>query len=304
MTAAISFSGLTKRYGTRTAIEDVTFSVPFGEVTGFFGPDGAGKTTCLRILAGLVAPDRGTVTVLGRPFAELPGPARQVGVAFDGAGAHPGHTGRQHLLMAAAAADVPARRVDEVLAMTDIENVAERKVGTYSQVTRRRLGLATALLGDPRVLVLDEPASCLDPQGVRRLRTLLRRLADQGRAVLLSSRSLTEVERTADRVVVLRRRVLFTGSVEVLRHRSRSAGGALRVRTSDDARMAAALASSGGEIRSETTHGVLVQGADAQTILATATAVGVEVYELAEPVVSLEEELCRLLGDTAPGSLR
>jgi ABC-2 type transport system ATP-binding protein len=299
MTAAISFSGLTKRYGIHTAIEDVTFSVQFGEVTGFFGPNGAGKTTCLRILAGLVSPDCGTATVLGKPFAELLGPARQVGVVFDDAGAHPGHTARQHLLLAAADAAVPARRVDEVLAMTDLEDVAEKKVAACSPGTRRRLGLATALLGDPHVLILDEPAGGLDADGVRGLRTLLRRLADQGRAVLLSSRALAEVEQTADRVIVLRQRVLFTGSVEALRRRSCPAGGALRVRTSDDARMAAELASSAGDIRSAAAHGVLVQGAGAETILATAAAIGVEVYELAEPVASLEEEFSRLLV-TAP----
>ncbi|WP_106972391.1 ABC transporter ATP-binding protein [Streptomyces yerevanensis] len=304
LTIAISFSGLTKRYGACTAIEDVTFSVQFGEVTGFFGPNGAGKTTCLRILAGLVAPDCGTATVLGKRFAGLPGPARQVGVAFDDAGAHPGHTGRQHLLVAATEAGVPARRVDEVLAMTDIEDVSERKIETYSQGTRHRLGLATALLGDPRVFILDEPAGGLDPIGVRQLRTLLSRLADQGRAVLLSSRALAEVEQIADRVIVLHKRVLFTGSVEALRRRSCPVGGALRVRTSDDARMAAGLASSAGDIRSEAAHGVLVQGAGAETILATAAAIGVEVYELAEPVASLEEEFCRLLNETAPGSAR
>lgn len=304
MTTAISFSGLTKRYGARTAIEDVTFSVQFGEVTGFFGPNGAGKTTCLRILAGLVSPDCGTATVLGKPFAELPGPARQVGVAFNDVGAHPEHTARQHLLVAAAEAAVPARRVDEVLAVTGIEDVAEKKVGACSQGTRRRLGLAAALLADPRVLVLDEPADGLGPQDIRRLRALLSRLADQGRAVLLSSRALAEVEQTADHVIVLHHRVLFTGSVEDLRRRSRTAGGALRVRTSDDARMAAALASLAGDIRSEAAHGVLVQGAGAETILTTAAAIGVEVYELGEPVASLEEEFCRLLDGTAPPSAR
>lgn len=304
MTTAISFSGLTKRYGARTAIEDATFSVQFGEVTGFFGPRGAGKTTCLRILAGLMAPDCGTTTVLGRPFAGLPSRARQVGVAFDDGGAHPGHTGRQHLLLAAAEAAVPVRRVDEVLAITDTEDVAERKVGSCSPGIRRRLGLATALLGDPRVLVLDGPADGLDPLDIRRLRALLSRLADSGRAVVVSSRDLAEVEQTADRVIVLHHRVLFTGSVEVLRRRSCPAGGALRVRTSDDARMAAELASSAGDIRSEAAHGVLVQGAGAETILTTAAAIGVEVYELAEPVASLEEEFCRLLNETVPGGAR
>ncbi len=302
MTSAISFSGLTKYYGTHTAIEEMTFSVRFGEVTGFFGPNDAGKTTCLRILADLISLDCGTATVLGKPFAELPGPARRVGVAFDDAGAHPEHTGRQHLLLAAAKAAVPARRVDEVLAVTDIEDVAEKKTGTYPQGTRRRLGLATALLADPRVLILDEPTRGLDPQGIRRLRALLSRLAGQGRVVLLSSRSLAEVEQLADRVIVLHNRVLFTGSVQDLRRRSRAAGCALRVRTSDDARMAAALASPAGDIRSETAQGVLVQGAGAETILATAAAIGVEVYELGEPIASLEEEFSRLLGDTAPGT--
>ncbi|TQE20221.1 ATP-binding cassette domain-containing protein [Streptomyces ipomoeae] len=305
LTAAISFSGLTKRYGARTAIEDVTFSVQFGEVTGLFGPNGAGKTTCLRILAGLVVPDRGTATVLGKPFAELPGSARRVGVALDTADTPPALTGRRHLLAAAAEAGVPARRVDEVLAVTDIEDVAGEKVATYSQGARRRLGLATALLGDPRVLILDEPAVGLDPHGVRWLRTLLRSLADQGCAVLLSSRALAEVEQTADRVIALRKRILFTGPVEALRRRSCPAGGALRVRTSDDARMAAELASHAGDIRSsEAAHGVLVQGTGAETILATAAAIGVEVFELAEPVASLEEEFCRLLHDTAPERAR
>jgi ABC-2 type transport system ATP-binding protein len=199
----IEVQGLTKRYGPVRAVTDVSFTVEPGQVTGFLGPNGAGKTTTLRMLLGLARPDAGRATIGGLPYADLPAPLRTVGAALDGSGANPGRTGRDHLRWVAAAGGVPASRCDEVLALTGLSDAARRKAGGYSMGMRQRLALATALLGDPGVLVLDEPANGLDPAGIVWLRGFLRTLASEGRTVLVSSHVLSEVEQTVDHVVVL-----------------------------------------------------------------------------------------------------
>jgi ABC-2 type transport system ATP-binding protein len=195
--------GLTKRFGALTAVHDLTFTVTPG-VTGFLGPNGAGKTTTLRMLLGLVRPTAGTATIGGRHYPELRFPRRTVGALLDASGSHPGRSGREHLRVSAQASGLPPGRVDEVLTEAGLTAAqADRRVRGYSLGMRQRLGLAAALLGDPEVLILDEPGNGLDPAGMAWLRGLLRRLADEGRTVVVSSHLLAEVQQIADQVVIV-----------------------------------------------------------------------------------------------------
>jgi ABC-2 type transport system ATP-binding protein len=194
---------LTKRFGELVAVDDLTFSLEAGTITGFLGPNGAGKTTTLRLLLGLAEPTSGEALVFGRRYRELDQPARRVGAVLESSDFHPGRSGRDHLRSLAAAAKIPWSRVEEMLALVEIETVAERRVKTYSLGMRQRLGLAVALLGDPELLVLDEPANGLDPAGVHWLRRFLRRFAGQGRTVLVSSHMLAEAAQTVDHVVII-----------------------------------------------------------------------------------------------------
>jgi ABC-2 type transport system ATP-binding protein len=204
VTDVLAVTGLTKRYGGAAAVSDVSFHCPAGTVTGFLGPNGAGKSTTLRMLTGLTPPDTGTATVAGVPFRRLPNPGRVVGVMLDAQAQHGGRTGREALLVSAQILGVPVRRVDEVLSLVGLDDRAARKrVGGYSLGMRQRLGLAHALLGDPGILVLDEPANGLDPAGIRWMRELLRAFAARGGTVLLSSHLLGEVAAIADRLVVI-----------------------------------------------------------------------------------------------------
>jgi ABC-2 type transport system ATP-binding protein len=202
-TAAIEVAGLSKRYGATAAVEDLSFTASYGRIVGFLGPNGAGKTTTLRALLGLIRPTSGTATIDGCPYAQLPDPARTVGAMLDGGALHPGRSGRSHLRVLARAAGVSDRRAETLLGVVGLESAAGRRAGGYSLGMRQRLGLAAALLGDPKVLVLDEPANGLDPQGIRWLRDLLRSLAAEGRAVLVSSHVLAEVAQTVDDIVVI-----------------------------------------------------------------------------------------------------
>lgn len=214
---AVRVGSLTKRYGEVVAIDDVTFSLAAGTVTGFLGPNGAGKTTTLRLLLGLAEPDAGEALVFGRRYRELDEPWRRVGAVLESNDFHPGRSGRDHLRALALAAEIPPRRVDEVLELVEIEPVADRRVKTYSLGMRQRLGLAAALLGDPELLVLDEPANGLDPAGVHWLRTFLRRFAEQGGTVLLASHLLAEAAQTVDRVLIIDRgRLVATAGLDEL----------------------------------------------------------------------------------------
>ena len=203
MAVVLSAVGLTKRFGELTAVSDLSFELEAGNVTGFLGPNGAGKTTTLRMVLGLAAPTSGHALVFGRPFVELEHPGNRVGAVLEAADLHPGRTGRDHLRVLAPAARVPASRVDEVLALVDLTGAASRRAGDYSLGMRQRLGLAAALLGDPELLILDEPANGLDPEGVRWLRDFLRDFASTGRTVFVSSHHLAEVQQTVDRVVII-----------------------------------------------------------------------------------------------------
>jgi ABC-2 type transport system ATP-binding protein len=201
----IRLTDLTKRYGPTTAVDRLTLLLRPGEVTGFLGPNGAGKSSTMRMILGLDAPTGGRALVDGRPYAELPNPLRTVGALLDAGAVHPGRTGRDHLRALARSQRIPPARVDEVLETAGMTSAAGRRAGTYSLGMGQRLGIAAALLGDPEVLMLDEPVNGLDPDGVRWMRTLLRSLAAEGRTVFVSSHLMSEMEQTADRVVVLGR---------------------------------------------------------------------------------------------------
>lgn len=221
MTAVIAFDGFCKSYGGDAVVRDLGFRVEAGSVVGLLGPNGAGKSTAMRGLVGLLHPTSGTATVFGRPFSALSNPARRVGVHMDGLGFETGITARRHLDIYRIATGMPRTRVDEVLAQVDLTAHAGKRVKSYSTGMRQRLGLATALLGDPELLVLDEPANGLDPGGIRWLRGFIRAFAARGGTVLVSSHQLAELEQTVDEVVVMRRTMLFHGPLREL-----TAGGA------------------------------------------------------------------------------
>jgi ABC-2 type transport system ATP-binding protein len=210
--AIIAAHGLTKTFGSVRAVDDLSFGVESGSVTGFLGPNGAGKTTTLRLLLGLVAPDSGTATINGRAYAGLPEPLHQVGAVLEASGFHPGRTARSHLRIQALAAHADPSRIDDVLDLVQLAGAADRRVGGFSLGMRQRLGLATALLADPEILILDEPANGLDPEGVRWLRGLLRGFAAGGGTVLMSSHMLAEAALTVDSVVIIDHGRLVTQS--------------------------------------------------------------------------------------------
>jgi ABC-2 type transport system ATP-binding protein len=221
--SSIAVEALTKRYGTITAVDDLTFRLAPGRITGFLGPNGAGKSTTIRVLLGLARPTAGRATINGRSYAGLRDPLRQVGALIDPNVFHPGRSGRTALRIAARPARIPRQRVEEVLHLTGLGGAAHRRVGGYSLGMRQRLALAAALLGDPQILVLDEPASGLDPEGVHWLRGLLRRLADQGRTIFVSSHLLAELAQTADDVIIINQgRLIAAGPMAGLLERSQA----------------------------------------------------------------------------------
>jgi ABC-2 type transport system ATP-binding protein len=287
-------TGLTKRYGDVSAVEDLSFEVRAGAVTGFLGPNGAGKTTTLRMVLGLARPTAGSSTILGRPFTELPEPAHSVGANLEICGMHPGRSGRNHLRALATFAGLPASRVDEVLDLVEMRDAADRRAGGYSTGMRQRLGLAATVLGDPEVLVLDEPANGLDPQGIRWLRDFLRGAASEGRTVLVSSHVLSEVEQTVDDVVVIHRgRLVKSGSIASL-----ITATGVRVRSPKAAELATALEREGAEVRADADGTLLiVQGRTTDQVGDLAFAIGVPVHELAVEAASLEEVFFHLTSD-------
>jgi ABC-2 type transport system ATP-binding protein len=241
--SVIEVNRLTKRFGKTVAVDDLSFAVERGRITGFLGPNGAGKTTTLRILLGLVAPTGGGATILGRPYRALEDPARRVGAVLEATGYHPTRSGRNHLRTLAAATGAPQERVDEVLALVRLEQWGRRKVKTYSLGMRQRLSLACALLGDPEVLVLDEPANGLDPEGIRWLRDLLRSLSAEGRTILISSHVLAEIAQTVDEVAIIHHgRLLAHAPLDEL---TTGAAGGVRVRTPETERLRGLLIDGG-----------------------------------------------------------
>jgi ABC-2 type transport system ATP-binding protein len=293
---AVTVRGLTKRFGPQLAVDDLSFDVPRGRVVGFLGPNGAGKSTTLRMLIGLTAPTSGTATVLGVPFRELDHPARAVGSIVDGVGYHPGRRAIEELRISARAVGLPASRCDEVIELVGLGDAARKRVGQYSLGMRQRLGIAQALLGDPEVLLLDEPANGLDPEGIHWVRGLLRSLADDGRAVLVSSHLLGEVARLADDVIVIRRgRFVTHGSVAELT----GGDGAVRVASLDDPRLAQALQRAGAEV-AVGPGGLTVTGVDAEQVGRVALEAGVALRALHPVVAELEDVFMEL---TAGGGI-
>ena len=284
---------LSKRFGKTQAVAGLSFRVEPGTITGFLGPNGAGKSTTLRSVLGLVHPDAGSATVLGVPYQELDRPLHRVGAVLEASEVHPGRSGRNHLRVLAAAAGLPPSRVDEVLALVELSKGAKRRVKGYSLGMRQRLGLAAALLGDPEVLVLDEPANGLDPAGIRWLRDLLRSLAAEGRTILVSSHVLSEVAQTADRVVIIHRgRLIQQATVaEVLA----GAHGDTRVRTPDAERLRALLTAEGGTVSEVDGTSFLVDIAP-ERVGELAAANGVVLHELAVERATLEEVFLELTG--------
>jgi len=237
----ITVTGLTKRYGDRAVVDRVSFALEPGTVTGFLGPNGAGKTTTMRMIGGLVPPSAGEALVDGRRYADLPNPAAVLGTLLDAGAMHPGRTGRAHLRILADTIGVPSERVDELLELVDLAGATRHRIGTYSLGMRQRLGIAGALLADPPVLMFDEPANGLDPEGIRWMRELLRGHAARGGTVLLSSHLLGEVEHTVDRLVVIGAgRVVADGPIGEL-----LAGDGVLVRALDPAALAAELRAAG-----------------------------------------------------------
>ena len=283
--ARIEINGLTKRFGAFLAVDDLSFAVEPGRITGFLGPNGAGKTTTLRMLLGLVHPTSGTATIDGAAYRDLADPLGTVGAALEATSFHPGRSGRDHLRVLAAAAGIPDSRVDEMLALTGIPAFARRRAGAYSMGMRQRLGLAAALLGDPQVLILDEPANGLDPEGIRWLRGFLRHLsADQGKTILVSSHLLQEVEQTVDDVVIIANGVLVKqGTMAEL-----GGGGGALVRTSDPERLALALRER--DLVVTVADGqVLAETDDLRLVGEVAHATGLPVWELSNRAPDLEQ---------------
>jgi ABC-2 type transport system ATP-binding protein len=287
-TGRITVRELSKRFGAVQAVDGLTFSVEPGAVTGFLGPNGSGKTTTLRMILGLVTPTAGEARINGMRFGELPRPARVVGAVLEAQGFHPARTARAHLLVCAAAIEVPDEAVEHALGTVGLGDAGDRPVGEYSLGMRQRLALAVALLGDPQVLVLDEPGNGLDPEGIAWLRAFLRAFAAQGRSVLISSHLLAEVEQTADHLVVISRgRCVYQGSLAQLQD-SRSVR--VLVRCADPVRLADALAGTGVlEIDTLSDGWLGVAGTDPVHVGDVALGAGVAIYGMVHERVELEQ---------------
>jgi ABC-2 type transport system ATP-binding protein len=284
----VGVRGLTKRFGPVDAVSDLSFDAPPGAVTGFLGPNGSGKTTTLRMILGLVAPTAGEARINGAPFAALPQPARVVGAVLEAQGFHPARTGRRHLLACAAAIGVPDAAVDVGLGAVGLLDAADRAVGGYSLGMKQRLALAVAMLGEPQVLILDEPGNGLDPEGIAWMRSFLRGFATRGGTVLVSSHLLGEIEQTADHLVVVNRgRCVYQGGLDALRASRRAR---VLVRCADPGGLARALTAAGVREIDMLPDGRLgVADADEVRVGDAALAAGVAVYGLVAETIDLEQ---------------
>jgi ABC-2 type transport system ATP-binding protein len=296
--AAIELRGLSKSFGSVRAVDDLTFTVTPGMVTGFLGPNGAGKTTTLRMLLGLIRPDRGIATIGGHAYRDIPAPATVVGAALDASGFHPARSGRAHLRVYCTVNGIPPGRADEVLELVGLTTAGRRRVGGYSLGMRQRLALAVAMLGDPQVLVLDEPANGLDPEGIVWMRRLLRDLAAQGRTVLVSSHVLTEMQQLVDHVVIIDGgRLRYQGPVGELAGRH---GAVVEVRTRHADQLRAALARHDGvTVEADSSGRLLVSGTDVATVGRVAFAAEVELEWLAQRDGDLERLFFDLTSDAS-----
>jgi ABC-2 type transport system ATP-binding protein len=298
--AAISVQGLTKRFGSVTAVDDLSFDVPPGTITGFIGPNGAGKTTTLRMVLGLVRPTAGTALIDGVPYVSLDRPALHVGAVLEASGFHPGRTARDHLRVLAGRGGVAAGRVDDVLAEVDLAGAAQRRVGGFSLGMKQRLALAGALLGDPGILVLDEPTNGLDPAGVHWLRSFLRSRVDGGCTVLVSSHLLAELALSADSVVIIKGgRLVVQGPVAEL---IASGTAAVRVRTPQADQLRAMLTARGVLTELDGSDRVVAYGVGTEVVGRAVAEAAVVVYEMSAQRPDLEDAFLALTADEGSAS--
>ena len=292
----IEAHGLTKRYGDELAVDDLTFTVRPGVVTGFLGPNGAGKSTTMRMILGLDAPTRGSVTVNGRPYREHAAPLREVGALLDARSVHPGRSARNHLLALAQTSGIPRSRVDEVVEAVGLKGVAGRRAGGFSLGMGQRLGIAAALLGDPRTVILDEPVNGLDTEGIRWIRSLLRDLAAEGRTVFVSSHLMSEMAMTAQHLIVIGRGRLIAdaGTEELI---ARAAPGVVRVRSTDPEALAALLRSPEVAVSRDGDGALAVFGLSTDEVGMAAGAAGITLLELTAQQASLEEAFVDMTRD-------
>jgi ABC-2 type transport system ATP-binding protein len=310
--AGIEVHDLTKRFGDKVAVDHLTFSVPPGRVTGFLGPNGAGKSTTMRLILGLDRPQSGTATIGGRSYSQLSKPLLTVGALLEARSVHTGRSARNHLLYLAQTQGLPARRVDEVLDLVGLRAVARKRAGGFSLGMSQRLGIAVAMLGDPRVLLLDEPANGLDPEGIRWIRTLMQGLASEGRTVLVSSHLMSEMAVTADHLIVIGRGKLIADS-STQEFIQRSSEHSVLVRTPDGDRLRELILGAGGTVQpEEAVNGrsgseppapagvasMIVTGLDAPRIGELAASSSVVLHELAPRQASLEEAFMELTADS------
>jgi ABC-2 type transport system ATP-binding protein len=291
----IEVRNLTKRYGERTAVDDLSFTVRPGRVTGFLGPNGAGKSTTMRLILGLARPTEGTTLLRGRPFAAQPWPARTVGAVLDAKVAHPNRTARKHLLALAATAGAGPARVEQVLRQVGLGEVADERAGSYSLGMSQRLGLAGALLGDPQILILDEPVNGLDPDGVRWIRTFLKALADEGRTVFLSSHLMSEMAQTADHLIVIGkgRLIADTAMSDLLA----TSVPSVRIRTPHPGQLTTILQTHGAEVDAEPDGHLTVRHLDSDEVARLAMQHRVVLTELVAARQSLEDVFMDLTAD-------
>ncbi|HYK67727.1 MAG TPA: ABC transporter ATP-binding protein [Streptosporangiaceae bacterium] len=304
----IEVRDLTKRFGNKVAVDHLSFSVQPGQVTGFLGPNGAGKSTTMRVILGLDHATSGSATIFGKPYAEIASPLRTVGALLEAKSVHPGRSARNHLLFLAQTQGLPTRRVDEMLDLVGLRDVAGRRARSYSLGMSQRLGVAAALLGDPQVLLLDEPVNGLDPEGVLWIRNLMKHLASQGKTVLVSSHLMNEMAVTADHLVVIGRGRLLAAAptAEVV---ARGSGQSVRVRTPDADRLSALIADAGGSVvpgsnggpvgdPDDTTPVLTVSGLSAARIGQLAASAAIVLHELTPQLATLEDAFLELTSDS------
>lgn len=291
----IKLEHLTKRYHETLAVDDLDFEVQPGVITGFLGPNGSGKSTTMRIILGLDHPTKGRATIKGRRYGELRAPLHEVGALLDAKAIHPGRSARNHLRALATSNRIPFSRVDEVLEFAGISSVANKKVGNFSLGMSQRLGIAGALLGDPEVLLFDEPVNGLDPEGVRWIRDLFRSLANEGRTVFVSSHLMSEMAVTADEIIVIGRgRFITQGSIDAL---TATAKGTVFVRAANHAQLTAALNTKGGVVSDVNDEGLSVSELTSDQIGQAAFDAGIAIYELTPQRASLEDVFMELTAD-------
>jgi ABC-2 type transport system ATP-binding protein len=284
---------LVKRFGEKVAVDHLSFTVEPGRVTGFLGPNGAGKSTTMRLICGLDRPNSGTATIGGLAYSHLGKPLGTVGAVLEARSVHPGRSARNHLLFLAQTQDIPARRVDEVLDLVGLREVARKRAGAFSLGMTQRLGIAAAMLGDPRVLLLDEPGNGLDPEGIRWVRNFMRTLAAEGRTVFVSSHLMSEMAVTADHLVVIGRGALIASS-STQEFIARSSERSVLVRTPDQARLRELIADEGGSVQVEEDGGMVVTGLPAPRIGELAASASLVLHELTPRLPSLEEAFMEL----------